>query len=89
MIKFHKQNPTESKIFWNGEQVGWLEKVQGTYYIAELFYTQVRFPASQKHLVVGTLRKICERLHGRKVREFKKLELLRDSIINKEHKILE
>jgi hypothetical protein len=90
MITFEKINPAESKIFWNGEQVGWLEKPYGTYYEAELFYDiTLRIPANQKHKVVETLKKICINIKGREMRESQILLKLRDSIINKEHKILE
>jgi hypothetical protein len=87
VVKYDKINDIQSKIFIDGEFVGWLEKPFRTSFRIEIMYSVIELPANKGHMVTDLIKKTVSRIKSRQRRMILGEERLKNSVLNGYHYI--
>ena len=89
MLSYERINEHQAHVLWNYERVGFLEKLSPDY-LLYLDHQYRHFPAAEVGMIKGYIETYCKGNKAREIRKVKAgIKYYENTILNKEHKILD
>ena len=89
MLSYDRLNEYQANVLWNDQIVGFLEKLSPDY-VLYLDHQYKHFPAAEVKMIKGYIESYCKQNRAREIRKIKAgIKYYENTILNKEHKILD